>query len=282
MAENCKGHTEHHGFSGGQQTSAGGPTPTEQGTNYRAGSWQTRAERKAEVLKGSWETGDHSSGWTSTFLTKWGENCPPQWGQKNEMCHESENKTKARHPGGLPGKVVLLPWLSSRVRARVGKRCERTSYLCRMNLNTGTGKVTAEHTGREINRPNSEENSKRWKRNESQVVPINPCKKGALSQGDLFSECQQTAQSPRTRRDPDRQLFPSQAASLEEQTWQCGRSPAGWKPFVDYGPWGELNPQPLQSCPSWLGPGGGGSHRGLQDPRYSPLPTLPHTPLQKS
>lgn len=103
--------------------------------------------------------------------------------------------------------MVLLPWLSSRVRARVGKRCERTSYLSRMNLNAGTGKVTAQHTGREINRPNSEENSKTWKRNESQVVPINPSKKGALDQGDLFSECQQTARSPRTRRNPDRQLY---------------------------------------------------------------------------
>lgn len=103
--------------------------------------------------------------------------------------------------------MVLLPWLSSRVRARVGKRCERTSYLCRMNLNAGTGKVTAKHTGRKINRPNSEENSKRWKRNKSQVVPINLSKKGALDQGDLFSECQQTARSPRTRRDPDRQLY---------------------------------------------------------------------------
>lgn len=37
--------------------------------------------------------------------------------------------------------------------------------LCRMTLKAVIGKATAKHTGRKINRPNSEENSKRWKGN---------------------------------------------------------------------------------------------------------------------
>lgn len=72
--------------------SAGRPTLTEQGPNHRAGSWQTRAERKAEVLKSPWETGTTAAAGHQLSLQS-GERTAYHSGDRNMRCAMNQ-KTK--------------------------------------------------------------------------------------------------------------------------------------------------------------------------------------------
>lgn len=113
--------------------------------------------------------------------------------------------------------------------------------LCLMDLKDVREKVVAQHTENEINRPNREKSSRRWKGSKRQVVPVNSSKKVWPTKVICFL----SANRYKVQDLLHNSRITSGGCLLVQSRHKLGRSLDGGKPVVNDEPGDEISPHPL-------------------------------------